>query len=169
MAAVATRQKAIGWGMPMPARCGRWGAASVRQRTRARAEKFSRAPTWNYVVLAVAAVFEGFSWHVSRRELERLKRPGENLWRTVQLSKDASLFTVFVEDSAALVGIAIAALGIWLSHTFDNRYFDPVASVLIGLVLIGASVLLARESGRLLVGESIVPRRLGMCVNVQTP
>ncbi|WP_320411470.1 cation diffusion facilitator family transporter [Candidatus Contendibacter odensensis] len=112
-------------------------------------------PTWNYIVLAVAALFEGFSWRVSHRELGRRRRPGDSLWQAVRRSKDAAVFTVFFEDSAALIGIAIAALGVGLSHIFDNPYFDPGASVLIGLVLIGAAFLLARESGGLLVGESI--------------
>jgi cation diffusion facilitator family transporter len=112
-------------------------------------------PTWNYVVLAVAALCEGFSWRVSQRALEHQRRPGESLWQAVQRSTDATVFTVFVEDTAALIGIAIAAIGIWLSHTFDNPYFDPGASVLIGLVLIGAALVLARKCSRLLVGESI--------------
>ncbi len=112
-------------------------------------------PTWNYVVLAVAAVFEGFSWRVSQRELLRLRRPDENLWTTFRRSNDASVFTVFIEDSAALIGIAIAAAGVWLSHMFDNPYFDPAASVLIGLVLIGAAVVLARECSGLLLGQSL--------------
>jgi hypothetical protein len=59
-------------------------------------------PTWNYIVLAVAALGEGLSWRVSNRKLARRKRSGENLWQTVQRSPDATVFTVFVEDSAAL-------------------------------------------------------------------
>lgn len=112
-------------------------------------------PTWNYVVLALSAVFEGTSWRVSRRELERCRRPGESLWRAALRSMDVLVFTVFVEDSAALTGIAIAACGVWLSHHFDNPFFDPAASVAIGLVLIGAAALLVRKSARLLVGESL--------------
>jgi divalent metal cation (Fe/Co/Zn/Cd) transporter len=65
------------------------------------------------------------------------------------------VFTVFIEDSAALIGLAIAALGIVLGHAFDNPYFDPAASVLIGLLLVGAAFALARETGALLVGEGI--------------
>jgi cation diffusion facilitator family transporter len=112
-------------------------------------------PTWNYVVLAAAALFEGLSWGVSRREIERRRRAGESLWRAVQRSRDASVFTVFVEDTAALIGIVIAALGVGLSHAFNNPYFDPGASVLIGLVLVGAAIVLAKESVGLLVGKSM--------------
>jgi Cation efflux family len=64
-------------------------------------------PTWNYIVLAIAAVFEGFSWCVSRRELNRHRRPNESLWQVSQRSMDVLVFTVFVEDSAALTGQSI--------------------------------------------------------------
>ncbi|WP_051306300.1 cation diffusion facilitator family transporter [Massilia alkalitolerans] len=112
-------------------------------------------PLWNYVVLGVAALFEGYSWNVSRKALNAVRKPGTTLWQAVRASKDASVFTVFIEDSAALLGLAIAALGIALGHYFDNPYADPVASVLIGVLLIGAAIMLARETGALLVGESI--------------
>ena len=112
-------------------------------------------PLWNYVVLAVSACFEGYSWNVSRRELNKRRKPGASLWRTVHTSKDASVFTVFIEDTAALLGLAIATVGITLGHVFDNPYFDPAASVLIGLLLVGAAFALARETGALLVGEGI--------------
>jgi cation diffusion facilitator family transporter len=112
-------------------------------------------PTWNYVVLLVAAVFEAYSWSVSRRELNTRRRPGEGLWRTVRRSKNATAITVFIEDSAALSGIAVAFLGIGLGHAFHNPYVDPAASIVIGLILVAAACVLARETGGLLVGESI--------------
>jgi len=112
-------------------------------------------PLWNYVVLAVSACFEGYSWNVSRRELNKRRKPGTSLWQTVHASKDASVFTVFIEDTAALLGLAIAAAGITLGYLFDSPYFDPAASVLIGLLLVGAAFALARETGALLVGEGI--------------
>jgi cation diffusion facilitator family transporter len=114
-------------------------------------------PTWNYVVLAVSALFEGYSWNVSRKALNKRRKPGASLWQTVHASKDASVFTVFIEDSAALIGLGIAAVGIVLGQVFDNPYFDPAASVLIGLLLVGAAFTLARETGALLVGEGIGP------------
>jgi cation diffusion facilitator family transporter len=112
-------------------------------------------PMWNYIVLAVSACFEGYSWNVSRKELNKRRKPGASLWRTVHTSKDASVFTVFIEDTAALLGLAIAAVGITLGYVFDSPYFDPAASVMIGLLLVGAAFALARETGALLVGEGI--------------
>jgi cation diffusion facilitator family transporter len=114
-------------------------------------------PMWSYVVLGVSALFEGYSWNVSRKALNKVRKPGATLWQAVHASKDASVFTVFIEDSAALIGLVIAALGIALGQVFDNPYFDPAASVLIGFLLVGAAFTLARETGALLVGESIGP------------
>ncbi len=112
-------------------------------------------PMWSYIVLAVAALFEGYSWNVSRKALNEARKPGTTLWQAVRASKDASVFTIFIEDSAALLGLAVAGAGIALGHYFNNPYIDPAASVMIGLLLIGAAVMLARETGGLLVGESI--------------
>jgi cation diffusion facilitator family transporter len=112
-------------------------------------------PMWNYVVLAVSACFEGYSWNVSRKELNKRRKPGASLWQTVHASKDASVFTVFIEDTAALLGLTIATAGITLGFVFDSPYFDPAASIAIGLLLVGAAFALARETGALLVGEGI--------------
>ncbi|MFL6672234.1 MAG: cation diffusion facilitator family transporter [Massilia sp.] len=116
-------------------------------------------PFWNYVVLAIAAVFEAYSWNVSRRALNRYRRPGASLWQAVRSSKDASVFTVFIEDSAALIGLVVAALGIGLGQLFHSPVFDPAASIVIGLVLIGAAFTLGRETGGLLVGEGMGPEQ----------
>jgi cation diffusion facilitator family transporter len=112
-------------------------------------------PLWGYVVLGIAALFEGYSWNMSRVGLNKFRKDGDSLWQTVRASKDAAVFTVFIEDSAALLGLAVAALGIALGQLFDNPLFDPAASVVIGLLLVGAAFTLARETGGLLVGESI--------------
>ena len=118
-------------------------------------------PLWNYVVLGVAFVFEGYSWNVSRRALNSKRRPGASLWKTVRASKDASVFTVFIEDTAALLGIVVAAAGIFLGQLLQNPYIDPAASIVIGLLLVGASLTLARETGALLVGESVGVEQTG--------
>jgi divalent metal cation (Fe/Co/Zn/Cd) transporter len=68
-------------------------------------------------------------------------------------SKDPAIFTVFLEDSASPIGILIAFCGILLGQVFHRPYFDPAASIMIGLLLVGVAVLLGHESGALLVGE----------------
>ncbi len=108
---------------------------------------------WNYVVLGVAFVFESYSWRVSYRELRARKDPDESTWDEIIGSKDPTVFTIFLEDTAALIGTFLAFLGILIGSVFHNPYFDPAASILIGLLLTGVAFLLARESGALIVGE----------------
>jgi divalent metal cation (Fe/Co/Zn/Cd) transporter len=110
-------------------------------------------PGWNYIVLGIAFLFEGYSCRVAHHELMARRRHGQNLWRVIRASKDATVFTVFLEDSGALIGIAIALIGIALGQILHNPYCDPSASVLIGLVLVAVAVLLANESRELLLGE----------------
>jgi cation diffusion facilitator family transporter len=112
------------------------------------------SPGWNYAVLGAAAIFEGYSWYVARRALDSQRKPGDTLWWLIRRGKDPTVFTVFLEDSAALVGIGIAFLGIFLGQLFNNPYVDPAASMLIGVLLAAVAILLAMESGALLVGES---------------
>ncbi|HEV7520802.1 MAG TPA: cation diffusion facilitator family transporter [Candidatus Angelobacter sp.] len=115
---------------------------------------------WNYAVLAIAAAFNFYSWLVSYRELLSQKDPKESIWDEIIGSKDPTVFTVFLEDSAALIGTFLAFLGIFLGHLFHNEYLDPAASILIGLLLTAVAVLLGRESGALIVGERTNRKRL---------
>ena len=108
---------------------------------------------WNYVVLAAAAAFEFYSWRISYHELKSRKDPDESVFDEIVGSKDPTIFTVFLEDSAGLVGTVLAFLGIFLGVTFHNAYLDPIASILIGILLAAVAVLLGRETGALLIGE----------------
>ena len=110
-------------------------------------------PTWDYVVLGFSVVFEGFSWKVAFTELCATK--GEkNFWQALRTSKDPIIFTVLFEDSAALLGLLVAFLGIFLGHQFHNPAFDGIASIVIGVILAIVAILLAYESKGLLIGES---------------
>lgn len=112
---------------------------------------------WSYAVLGLAAVFEGASWTVAAREFRRAKG-GRTVWQEIRTTKDPLVFVVLFEDSAALLGIAVAAGGILLSHATGVPEFDGGASILIGAILMAVAVLLARESRGLLVGEAADPR-----------
>jgi cation diffusion facilitator family transporter len=114
-------------------------------------------PFWNYVVLAAAAVFEGTSFAIGWRQFRRQRIGDDDTWESLRSSKDPATYTVVAEDSAALAGLAIAALGIYLSHALDMPVLDGAASVLIGVLLAGVAVLLIRESRGLLVGEGVRP------------
>ena len=109
-------------------------------------------PLVNYVVLGLAFLFEGASWLVALRQFRAVKGP-LGYYEAFRRSKDPISFMVLFEDSAALIGILIAALGTFAATTLDAPVFDGVASILIGLVLAGTASLLARESKSLLLGE----------------
>lgn len=115
-----------------------------------------RDPTINYVVLGIAFLLEGTSWSIAVREFNA-RRGGQGWWKAVRRSKDPAGFIVLFEDSAALLGLAIAAVGVWASHTFGDPRIDGMASVAIGAVLAAVAVLLAREAKGLLIGESADP------------
>ncbi|HSR64566.1 MAG TPA: cation transporter, partial [Xanthomonadaceae bacterium] len=114
-------------------------------------------PLINYAVLALSGVFEGGSWWVAMRSFRKAK--GTRGWfEAFRASKDPSTFTVLFEDSAALLGLLIAAVGVAGSQLFQRPTLDGVASIGIGLVLCVAALLLARETKGLLIGESAHPR-----------
>jgi cation diffusion facilitator family transporter len=115
-----------------------------------------RDPTWNYVVLGLAVLFEGASFFVALREFRR-QAHGVPFWQALGQSKDPSTYTVLAEDSAALAGLGVAALGIYLSHRLDMPALDGAASVVIGLLLAGVAVLLISQAHGLLIGEGIRP------------
>jgi cation diffusion facilitator family transporter len=113
-------------------------------------------PTINYIVLAVAFALEGTSWVIAMRAFARTKGP-ESWWQAVRRSKDPSGFIVLFEDSAALVGLIVAGIGVWASHQFDDGRIDGIASIVIGGVLGVVAMLLAREAKGLLIGERADP------------
>lgn len=109
-----------------------------------------RDPMVNYIVLFVAFVFESIALIVSLRAFNH-SRGDLGMYEAIRRSKDAPLFIVLLEDSAALIGILIAAVGTFAAGY--NPIFDGIASIAIGLLLAGTAVLLARESKSLLIGE----------------
>jgi cation diffusion facilitator family transporter len=113
-------------------------------------------PVWNYIILAVAFVSEGTSWTFARMALHR-KFPGLGLLRSMKKSKDPTVFMVAGEDTTALAGLVAAFFGVWLSHRYQNPYFDGAASVTIGLLLTAMAFFLASETKKLLVGERTEP------------
>ncbi|KEP68285.1 cation transporter [Thioclava dalianensis] len=113
-----------------------------------------REPIWNYGVLLVAFLAEGVSWGIAMRALLRLRKPGEGVFKTFRRSKDPSVYIVVAEDTAALLGIVAAALGVYLSVTFRAPIFDGLSSLVIGGILICVAVLLVYETRALILGES---------------
>lgn len=114
-------------------------------------------PVVNYVVLGISLLFEGGTWWVALREFRRQK--GEmGYFEAFRRSKDPTTFTVLFEDTAAMLGLLIALAGIGASQVLGMPVLDGAASIAIGVVLAISSLLLARETKGLLLGESAHPR-----------
>lgn len=110
----------------------------------------------NYIVLGLAMVFEGYSWAVALKEFNKIKGKRSYL-DAVRESKDPSVFTVLFEDTAALLGLMIAFIGVAGAQYFAMPVLDGVASIGIAIILAIAAALLARESKGLLMGEPAAP------------
>jgi cation diffusion facilitator family transporter len=109
-------------------------------------------PHASYIVLGVAGLFEIGSWVVSARQFNT-KRGSQGFYQAFRRSKDPPSFLVFFEDSAAVIGIAIAAAGTLAAVQLQQPVYDGLASILIGLLLAAVAALLAQESKSLLIGE----------------
>jgi cation diffusion facilitator family transporter len=107
----------------------------------------------NYMVLGLGIVFEGTVWLVALRAFNK-QRGGRSIMAEVKSSKDPTVFTVLFEDTAALAGLIVALLGVFLSETFDMPVLDGVASLMIGAILAVTAFFLAIESQSLLTGEA---------------
>lgn len=132
------------------------GGISVLQGVRSlQSPEVASSPLISYWVLAAAAVFEGAALAVSIREFKKTQ-PDETLglWQAIGRSKDPSAFIVIVEDTAALIGLGIAFVGLWLSEFTGNPRYDAIASMAIGALLTVVSIALVARTKGLLVGES---------------
>ncbi|MCI0560553.1 MAG: cation diffusion facilitator family transporter [Nitrososphaera sp.] len=115
----------------------------------------------SYIVLMVAFAFEANALRIAYKLFKQtIEARGEKvsfatLMTEFSESKDPTILTVMVEDSAALLGIVIAGIGIFLSDITGNSVFDALASLAIGVILMAFAFFLARENRGLLVGESI--------------
>jgi len=110
---------------------------------------------WSYAVLGVALGLESVSWVVAYRAL-RLRAGAKSTWSVIRESKDPTVFTVLLEDTAALIGLGIALLGT-LAQQLGLDKADGLASIGIGLVLCCVAFIVIRESRALLSGESASP------------
>ena len=135
------------------------GGVSVLQGVRSlEGGTVSSDPVVSYCVLAAAAVFEGAALTVSVRAFKKEQEdPDMGLWRAIAKSKDPGAFIVIVEDSAALVGLAIAFVGVWLSEVTGNPVYDAIASISIGALLTVVATALVAKTKSLLIGESASP------------
>ena len=110
-------------------------------------------PIWNYVVLTLALIVEGFVFWVAIKEFNKYKGDKKYL-EAIRKGKDPGLFVVLLEDAAATLGLIVAMAGIAISQLTNNYVYDGIASVGIGIILAAIAALLAYETKGLLIGES---------------
>jgi len=142
------------------------GILSLEQGVTSLFEEFHRVQNSqvSYIVLAIAFCFEANALRVALKQFTKeIREKGEKIRFSSMVehfkeSKDTALLTVVVEDTAALLGIIIAAVGIFLSDITGNAVYDAIASLFIGGLLMFFAFFLAKENKDLLIGESITNR-----------
>jgi len=111
-----------------------------------------------WVTLAIAAVAEGLSWlRALRQTRSEARKAGKTMWRFTRESRDPNVKMVLFEDSAALIGVALAAIGIGLQQLTGHAAFDAGAAIAIGVLLIGVAGFMARDTAHLLTGAAAQP------------
>lgn len=120
-------------------------------------------------VLGMAFLFESVSFAIAVRELRRgAAKRGWGFFRYIRKSPDLTTKTVFWEDSAALVGLLLAALGLFVSELTGNEHWDGVAALGIGAVLAFVAVMLGLQSRSLLLGAAASPEtRIAISASVR--
>jgi cation diffusion facilitator family transporter len=112
---------------------------------------------WAIGVLAGASVMEALSFRTARAEANELRPAGETWWQFIRRAKNPEHPVLLLEDTAALIGLGFAFLGVILSKATDNARWDGVGSLAIGALLVAVAVVLVIETGSLLVGEAARP------------
>ena len=116
------------------------------------------SPIVGYVVLGIAFLLEGTSWLQALRQVRR--ESGEqkrSIAAYLRLVDDPAPKSVFFEDSAALVGLVLAFLGLLLHQLTGSSLYDGLASILIGLLLAVVAWSLGLTNLRLLIGRQADP------------
>ena len=112
-----------------------------------------------YIVLGLAMIFEAGAWWIAFKEFRRSK--GKlGYFMAMRETKDPAVLTVLFEDSAAMLGLVVAFIGIWLGDQLGIPEIDAAASIVIGLILAVVAALLAYEAKGLLIGEGASPETL---------
>ena len=109
---------------------------------------------WNYIVLILAIVFEGSALSIGLKEFNKT-RGNVSFYKALIETKDTSTAAIVIEDSAAVAGLTIALLTLFLGQITGIEYFDGIGSVLIGLLLLSVSTFFAIECKSLLIGEGL--------------
>lgn len=120
-----------------------------------------RDPRSAYIILGISFLLESYSFSVAMKEFRHI-RAGRGIRRTLQEARDPTVLTVMFEDLAALFGLVVAFIGIWLTHRTGNSVYDGAASIVVGVALGSVAFVLGRDTKSLLVGRSMNEREEGI-------
>jgi divalent metal cation (Fe/Co/Zn/Cd) transporter len=110
-------------------------------------------------ILLLSAVLEGNSLRVAIRDAQ--ERMAEEKFRSKSLiqfwrkTKSSELMVILTEDTIALIGLFCASVGIICTIATGNPLFDAIGGGIVGILLVGAAILLGREIGSLVIGENV--------------
>ncbi len=111
-----------------------------------------------YAVLALSFLFEGASWLRAVRQLSgEAEERGRGFFEHLRITSDPTAKTVAFEDTAALIGLVLAGVGITLHHLTGHGFWDGAASIAIGLLLVAVAYSLGQQNKRALIGEALAP------------
>jgi cation diffusion facilitator family transporter len=110
----------------------------------------------SYVVLGLGFILEGVSWLKAVRQLRgEAAARGRGFFEHLRITPDPTAKTVAFEDTAALIGLVLAAAGITLHHVTGQGFWDGGASIAIGLLLVAVAYALGQQNKRALIGEAL--------------
>lgn len=110
-------------------------------------------PMVNFVVLGLAICFESVAWWLAWKEFRKFQGR-RSLNAAVKAAKDPTTFIVLFEDTAAMLGLVVAGIGLGISAAFDLPVFDGIATLCIGAILTGTAIWMAIRVKSLLIGEA---------------
>jgi cation diffusion facilitator family transporter len=108
---------------------------------------------WSYAVLGVSLAMEGMSLRVAMQEFKKLAG-GQKLQDALLEARDPTIPLVLAEDATAIAGLVVAILAVTVNALTGQDFWDPIGSIVIGAMLCGVALMLAKITHGLLIGES---------------
>lgn len=111
-------------------------------------------------ILVFGGVVEAFSLRVALKEVKELNTQKLPLFQFLHESRHSEILIIFTEDLCAVIGLALAFGGVLLTLLTENPIYDAISGLLIGLLLMGAAFVMAKEFYSLMIGESVTSHDL---------
>ena len=107
------------------------------------------------IILLFGLAIEGSSLRIAMKEIHELNTEKLSTLKFLRESRHSEILIIFTEDFCAVIGLILALLGTILTMVTGIAEFDAISGMLIGLLLMGAAIFLAKEFYSLIIGESV--------------